>query len=201
MTEYTFSKLTTGDYKEKTSSFHAVAQSASSVDMVKTKLLTIKAEYPDASHICYAYRIKRGQQLDEYSSDAGEPRGSAGQPMLNVLKRENLINVAIFVVRNFGGIKLGIPGLIHAYGTAAENAIKKVELKPWMKTKRLRITYPYKLEGILNSILKKNKAKVIHEAFGEQINIQLDIDIKLANEFINSINELSFGSAQIIIED
>ena len=201
MTEYTFSKLTTGDYKEKTSSFHAVAQSASSVDMVKTKLLTIKAEYPDASHICYAYRIKRGQQLDEYSSDAGEPRGSAGQPLLNVLKRENLISVAIFVVRNFGGIKLGIPGLIHAYGTAAENAIKKVELKPWMKKKRLRVTYPYKLEGILKSILKKNKAKVIHKAFGEKINIQLDIDIKLANEFINSVNELSFGSAQIIMED
>ena len=201
MTEYTFSKLTTGDYKEKTSSFHAVAQSASSVDMVKTKLLTIKAEYPDASHICYAYRIKKGQQLDEYSSDAGEPRGSAGQPLLNVLKRENLINVAIFVVRNFGGIKLGIPGLIHAYGTAAENAIKKVELKPWMQKKRLRITYPYQLEGILKSILKKNKAKVIHKAFGEKINIQLDIDIKLANEFINSVNELSFGSAQIIMED
>ena len=201
MIEYTISKLSIGDYKEKRSSFHAVALPTSSLDKVKSKLLTIKEKYPNASHICYAYRIRMGQRLDEYSSDAGEPRGSAGKPILSVLKRQNLINVAIFVIRYYGGTKLGIPGLIHTYGHVAENAIENARLKPWLKKKRFMVTYQYEFEGILKSILKKYKAEVIHEDFGEKINIRLDINVESADEMIDSIEAVSTGSAQIVGED
>tara|TARA_B100000315_G_C14350970_1_gene483984 strand:- start:203 stop:646 length:444 start_codon:yes stop_codon:yes gene_type:complete len=134
--EYIISKTLTADYKEKDSRFHAVAQTAFGINEVKTKLFNIRKNYSDANHICYAYRIKNGQCLDEYSSDAGEPNGSAGKPILNVLKRNQIVNAVIFVIRYFGGTKLGIPGLIHAYGTAAECTTKKITLKPWMDEKK-----------------------------------------------------------------
>ena len=155
MPEYTFSKSLTGDYKEKGSSFHAVAQPACGIKDIKSKLFKMREEYPDASHICYAYRVKMGKRLDEFSSDAGEPNGSAGISIHNVLKRNQIVNAVIFVIRYFGGTKLGIPGLIHAYGAAAEDAIENATLKPWMEKKRLFITYPYEYEGAMQSILKK----------------------------------------------
>ena len=161
MPEFTLEKINTGEYKEKGSSFHAVSEPASSADHVKSILLTLKEQFPDASHICYAYRIKKGKSLDEFASDAGEPNGSAGIPILNVLKRNQIVNAVIFVIRYFGGTKLGVPGLIHAYGTAAEDAIKDTESRPWLEKKRLLVTYPYKLEGVMKSILQKNQVVVI----------------------------------------
>ena len=201
MPEFILAKPTTGEYKEKGSSFHAVSEPASSTNHVKSILLTLKEQFPDASHICYAYRIKQGKSLDEFASDAGEPNGSAGIPILNVLKRNQIVNAVIFVIRYFGGTKLGVPGLIHAYGTAAEDAIKDTESRPWLEKKRLLVTYPYKLEGVMKSILQKNQAVVIHQDFGENIAIQLEIDVESTDEFIESVKELSSGSAQIIIED
>ena len=124
MQEYTISNSSTAVYKEKGSSFLAIVQPVSIVNDIKSKLINLKEEYPDANHICYAYRIKMGQRLDEFSSDAREPIGSAGQPIINALKRQNLLNAAIFVIRYFSGTKLGIPGLIHAYKTSAEDAIQ-----------------------------------------------------------------------------
>ena len=201
MSEFILAKPTTGEYKEKGSSFHAVSEPASSADHVKSILLTLKEQFPDASHICYAYRIKKGKSLDEFASDADEPNGSAGISILNVLKRNHIVNGVIFVIRYFGGIKLGLPGLIHAYGTAAEDAIKDTKSRLWLEKKRLLVTYPYKLEGVMKSILQKNQVVVIHEDFGENISIQLEVDVESTDEFIESVKELSSGSAQIMIED
>ena len=114
MPEFILAKPTTGEYKEKGSSFHAVSERVSSVKHIKSILLTLKEQFSDASHICYAYRIKQGKSLDEFASDAGEPNGSAGIPILNVLKRNQIVNTVIFFIRYFGGTKLGVPGLIHA---------------------------------------------------------------------------------------
>ena len=201
MPEFILSKQTTGDYKEKGSSFLAIVQPVSIVNDIKSKLRILKIEYSNASHICYAYRIKKGKSLDEFASDAGEPNGSAGIPILNVLKRNQIVNAVIFVIRYFGGTKLGVPGLLYAYGTAAEDAIKDTKSRLWLEKKRLLVTYPYKLEGVMKSILQKNQAVVIHQDFGANISIQLEIDVESTDKFIESVKELSSGSAQIIIED
>jgi putative IMPACT (imprinted ancient) family translation regulator len=142
-----------------------------------------------------------GQRLDEFSSDAGEPIGSAGQPIINVLKRQNLLNAAIFVIRYFGGTKLGIPGLIHAYKTAAEDAIQNAQLTLWLEKKRILISYPYVFEGAMKSIVQKNQVQVVKEDFGEKIDIEIEIDINSADAFIDIIKEKSSGSAQIKMGD
>ena len=154
MQEFTLAKPNTGEYKEKGSSFHAISQPATSIDHIKSLLLIFKEQFSDASHICYAYRIIKGKNLDEFFSDAGEPNGSAGMPILNVLKRKQIINAVIFVIRYFDGTKLGIPGLIHAYETSAEIAIENAKLRPWLIKKSLLVTFPYKLEGTMKSIIQ-----------------------------------------------
>ena len=131
MEEVTLSSKSEGRYNEKGSTFSALAIPVSDVAEVKTNLHQLKKQFPDASHICYGYRVKENDRLDEFATDAGEPKGSSGIPILNVLKRKHLVNVVIFVIRYFGGSKLGIPGLINAYGTAAENAINAGKLKTW----------------------------------------------------------------------
>ena len=96
---------------------------------------------------------------------------------------------------------MGIPRLMHAYGSAAENAIKNADLKPWLERKKILITYPYVIEGGIKSTLKKNKAEVIYENFGEKIEIQIKIEVNSVDEFINKVKDLSSGSAQIIVEE
>ena len=101
MPEFTLASISDGKYHEKGSTFSAIAIPISSVVEIKKELSQLKEEYPDASHICYGYRIKDNNQIDEFSTDAGEPNGSAGQPILNVLKRNQLVDTAIFFIRYF----------------------------------------------------------------------------------------------------
>ena len=117
------------------------------------------------------------------------------------MKRNQIVNGVIFVIRYFGGTKLGVTGLIYAYGASASNAIENAILKKWLEKRRLSVTYSYKLDGIMKSIFLKNQAKVIHKNFGEKIDIKLEIDIESADKFLISIKESSAGSAKIIMED
>ena len=194
MPKYTFSTSSTGDYKEKGSSFHAIVEPSSSVDYIKSKLLKLKEQYPNASHICYGYRIKQKGRLDEFSTDAGEPNGSAGQPILNVLKRNQLVNTAIFVIRYFGGTKLGIPGLIHAYGTAAERAIENGSVQIWVQLERISFNYSYDLQNKVDSVLQKFNVKIINTDFGESIQVNLEVEVEKTEELGQQLRELSNGS-------
>ena len=98
MEEVTLSSKSEGRYNEKGSTFSALAIPVSDVAEVKTNLHQLKKQFPDASHICYGYRVKENDRLDEIATDASEPKGSSGIPILNVLKRKHLVNVVIFVI-------------------------------------------------------------------------------------------------------
>ena len=101
-------------YKQLNSKFYGYLYSVSSIDDIKKHLNQLKEKYPDCSHICYSYRLFNGFNLlkdiniSEFSNDDGEPRGSAGPPILKILKRYDMINTVIFIVRYFGGKKLWI---------------------------------------------------------------------------------------------
>jgi len=105
-------------------------------------------KYADATHNCPAYRVIGKSEIVEFSSDAGEPSGTAGIPMLNVLKRSELLNVAVVVTRYFGGVKLGIRGLIDAYSTSVERAIEKAKLSKRILTKRKAYKQKLKIDFV-----------------------------------------------------
>ena len=103
------------------SRFITVLTNINDIDKVKEKLENIKKTYKDATHYCFAYIINNHEKC----SDDGEPSGTAGMPILNVLKQNNLTNILCVVIRYFGGIKLGAGGLIRAYSTSASEALNK----------------------------------------------------------------------------
>jgi len=198
MEEFTLSSKSEGKYHEKGSIFSALAIPVSAIAEVKANLQQLKEQFPDASHICYGYRIKDRGRLDEFATDAGEPKGSSGLPILNVLKRNQIVDAVIFVVRYFGGSKLGIPGLINAYGTAAEETIENAKVKKWAQLERISFIYNYDLHNKVDSILQKFKVNIIKSDFGESIQVELEIDVEKNEELKKELKEASNGTIRVI---
>ena len=197
MEEVTLSSKSDGKYSEKGSTFFALAFPVSDAAGVKIILQQLKEQYPNASHICYGYRIKVNNQLDEFATDAGEPKGSSGIPIINVLKRKHLVNVVIFVIRYFGGSKLGIPGLIYAYGRAAENAIKPGNLKKWILYQQISICYNYDLQKKVDSLLQQFAINIIKIEFGESIKTDMEVEIEITEALAQDLREISNGAIRM----
>ena len=197
MEEFTLYAKSKGKYSEKGSTFSALAIPVSDVVEIKTKLHQLKEQYSDASHICYGYRVKENDRLDEFATDAGEPKGSSGIPIINVLRRKHLVNVVIFVIRYFGGSKLGIPGLIHAYGRAAKNAIEPGNLKKWILYQQISICYNYDLQKKVDSLLQQFAINIIKIEFGESIKTDMEVDVKKIEALAQDLYEISNGAIRI----
>ena len=116
-----------------------------SVDEFNAILKDMKKRHPKATHICTAYRI---QQLEK-SNDDGEPSGTAGLPMLEVLRKQNIIDVVAFVIRYYGGIQLGAGGLTRAYSGSVAQALETVKLNPIMEMLDTTIEFPITYTDII----------------------------------------------------
>ena len=121
----TILKNETAEIVEKKSKFIANLFHVESVEEAENRIKDIKKKYHDARHNCIAYRVAENGQIIEKSSDDGEPSGTAGGPMLNILQKNNLCNLVIVVTRYFGGILLGTGGLVRAYSEATQQVIEK----------------------------------------------------------------------------
>ena len=144
-------KIYKGQFSDKGSRFYAFLHPINRLDIHKNLIQRYKEENPNACHVCSAYRLYLNGWIDEYAADDGEPNGSAGLPILNILKRNSLVNVGIYVLRIYGGVNLGIPGLINAYGQAATNAINDALFFDWTPMEKIHIQYVYELDKVVNS--------------------------------------------------
>jgi len=156
--------LSKGEYKEKSSKFLSFAHPARSENEIKLLLSTYKKEYFDARHICYAYILGTENEVLK-SSDAGEPNGTAGLPILNQLRSFEVKNVLLVVVRYFGGTKLGASGLVHAYKTAAHEALRQAELVLLPITFELSFSFPYLKMNEVMKWAKDHGATILSQEF------------------------------------
>lgn len=159
----------------KKSKFITLTYNINSIEDVKNKLSEINEEYKGATHVCYAYIVNN----EEKCSDNGEPSGTAGMPILNILKKEKLNNVLCVVIRYFGGIKLGAGGLVRAYSKACKESLNIIELK---KGYLIKITFDYINENKINYLL--NDSIIVEKEFNDKI-IYL---VKIKEEEFNNIN-------------
>lgn len=139
-------------------------------DNIKSILEEIKNTYPKATHYCYGYIYNN----IERSSDDGEPSSTAGLPILNVLKKENLNNILVVVVRYFGGIKLGAGGLIRAYTKSVTEALKQANYTNLIEGYKINIEFNYSEEKQINYLLKDSI--IIDKNYNELINYIVLID-------------------------
>lgn len=146
----------------------------------------IKGKYKNATHYCYAYRKISGE---EYFTDAGEPTGTAGIPILNAIREKELYDVIGVVIRYFGGIKLGVRGLIDAYHYTMEKVIEKANIVEKIVTCNYVIKVSYKDFNILkNDILKHYRCEV-SEKFGENVLMEVRVPIFLKDDFEKFISK------------
>jgi uncharacterized YigZ family protein len=159
-----------GIYKEKGSKFIAFAVPVSNEDEVKNMLDKIKKEHYDARHHCYAYII--GKDEDLYKSyDNGEPRHSAGDPILNQIRSVRLRDILVVVVRYFGGTKLGRSGLIRAYKSAAQLALSKADMIEKVQTRIIIFKFQYEGINDLMHAIKHFNLEIIHQHYDNDCRI------------------------------
>ena len=147
-------------------------QSRTEVDEILQKL---KAEYRDSTHICYAYRLMTGE---EKCSDDGEPQGTAGLPILDVIKKNDIANILLVVVRYFGGVKLGAGGLVRAYSSTASNCIEKSGKTQVVGCKKITFSLPIFQSKFIKIIEKLEKIKKIDVKYGENIQISIYSEVQ-----------------------
>lgn len=147
------------------------------IEDITQELKQVKIEFPNATHYCYAYIC--GSTI--HVSDDGEPNGTAGMPILNVLQKQNLNYILAIVIRYFGGIKLGAGGLVRAYSNATIEALKKAILKTLVSGKLISCTFPYSEEKQMEYLL--SNVQIISKEYQEQITYK----IKISNEEFEKI--------------
>jgi len=150
------------EYKDRGSRFIAYAFPIESVEQFKKRLNGLKEEHPKAVHHCFAYRL--GTDGNQFrASDDGEPSGSAGRPILGQIDSKGLVNIAIVVVRYFGGTLLGVPGLINAYKTVSSLALQTVQQVQRPIEKSFRLTFDYTILNDVMTVLKKYNCSIIKQ--------------------------------------
>lgn len=187
---YTISREGTGKFTEKKSRFLSFAYHVSSADEAKSRLKALANEYHDARHVCWAFVI--GPDKEEVqSSDNGEPSGTAGRPILSRINALNLTDVAVGVVRYFGGIKLGTPGLIAAYREAAELALEDSGKTECVRQSRFAFTFPYVAMNEVMKVVKATGAEIHSQQFDNSCSMTLSIRLDDADSLSNRLSGIS----------
>ncbi len=160
-------------YIEKKSKFIAYLFPVMNKTQIQEHLQTIKSSHFEATHHCYAYILKDEGQLIYKSNDDGEPSSTAGAPILNVLKKNELENCLGIVVRYFGGIKLGAGGLTRAYTNAIANAMGKARIVTYQTAYVYELTFAYEKKKEVESYLEKYPLKIIKKEYDLKIKYDL----------------------------
>lgn len=192
----TIKTVAEGLYKEKGSKFIALAYPVYTEEEIKSILVDIRTKYYDARHHCYAYRLGADKKRFR-ANDDGEPSSTAGKPILGQILSADLTNILIVVVRYFGGIKLGVSGLIQAYKEAAADAIAHVDIVEKTENCLLRIRFDYRVINEVMKVIKEEEPEVVAREFELECRMTLSIRRKACPHLITRLETID----SLIFED
>lgn len=179
-----------GIFKDKGSKFLAFAYPVESEEEAKAIISTLKREYFDARHHCYAWRL--GLLGDRWrANDDGEPSSTAGKPILGQIISNGLSDILIVVVRYFGGTLLGTSGLINAYKSASADAIAAAKVAEKIATVRYRISFDYARMNAVMKCLKDFLLPVELPSFGDECTLETSVPLSAEKQFTESMNKIS----------
>lgn len=156
----------------------------------------ISDENKNATHNVYAYIIKDGVEINK-ASDDGEPQGTAGVPILEVIKKEGLINVCVVVTRYFGGILLGAGGLIRAYSSAAREGIHKAKICNMVIYKKIAVSLDYSLYGKVQNSMQEAGITILDVEYSDVVKLLLKVKYDNVEYITKILNDITNGSANI----
>jgi uncharacterized YigZ family protein len=176
-------------YKEKNSKFFGYAFPVSNEEEIKEHLDRLRKEHFSARHWCYAYQI--GTEKIQYrANDDGEPNNSAGMPIYGQIQSFEVTNVLVVVVRYFGGVKLGVGGLISAYKTAAQMALENSEIVEQTINKFFTISFEYVHLNKVMRIIKEKNLQIVSQKMEMDCEIQISIRKKNVQNLLNTFENL-----------
>lgn len=165
----------TTSLKIKRSEFICTLEPVTTVEGAKDFISAVAGAHRQATHNCWAYRVGERAEMS-HSSDCGEPSGTAGRPMLNVLESNGLTQVAAVVTRYFGGVKLGIRGLIEAYAGAVQAAVDLGPLVRLVRCKSFTVKVPYTFNDTLLHLLTAHRVKILNSDYTDVATHTLEVE-------------------------
>ncbi|NLW46216.1 MAG: YigZ family protein [Firmicutes bacterium] len=163
----------------------------------KAFVAQIREEHSQASHNCYAYRIGPIDNPIEYFNDHGEPSGTAGKPILGAIQRLNMTNVVVVVTRYFGGKKLGVRGLIEAYGQTATLVLNEAGSVVRVPKFKAILVYNYSEHSLVLHRLQQVEAEIVNTEYTDLVTLEIAVPVVNEQEFLSVINELPFLKVDI----
>jgi uncharacterized YigZ family protein len=168
-------------------------------EAVKDFLAQIRQQMPDASHHPYAFRIGYANSITEGTSDDGEPSGTAGPPILAVLRGVATGDIMVVVTRYFGGTKLGTGGLVRAYTEAAQVGLGSLKTERKIARSTLGIELPYPVYEKVLRLIQKYEGELEEETFGVNVTLILNIPQENLTEFQHNLTEITAGQITIVL--
>lgn len=178
-----------GIFRDKGSKFIAYAYPFKDEASLKDRIADVKALHPKARHHCWAYRLSPDRSLFRINDD-GEPSGTAGRPILNVLLSRDITNVIVIVVRYFGGTLLGVPGLINAYKVATQEALDTAELVEKTVNDIYRIEFDYLQMNDVMRLIKDESLNILKQEFDNSCSIDVEIRKMQVNQVVEKLHKL-----------
>jgi len=185
----------THEWEVKRSRFYSLARRTSDEDAARDFIHEIRAEFPDARHHCSAYMLHvEGSNPIERSSDDGEPSGTAGKPMLDMLRGSELLDTTVVVVRWFGGVKLGAGGLVHAYSQSVGDLLPKIDRVTRAIRELYLIEVPHADAGRLEADLRNRGIAVTDTDYGAAVTYTLAVEPGGRAELESTLASLTAGA-------
>ena len=179
---------TTGIYKEKGSKFIAYSYPVYSEEEVKEKLEEVRKLEHSARHYCYAY-ILNPDKSAQRANDDGEPSSTAGKPILGQILSNDLTNILVVVVRYFGGVKLGVPGLIRSYKTAAAEAILEATIITKTIKEQYEVSFKYPQMNDVMRLIKEYDLEVVNTDFQIDCKLIFAVPKSKANDVVDTFKK------------
>ncbi len=184
----TIEKTGTAEQTIQKSRFYAFAGHCQTEREVGLFLRQMAALHQNAHHLAYAFRIKTADGIIPRFSDAGEPSGTAGKPVLQMLEGRDLINVAVGVIRYYGGINLGTGGLVRAYSGTAKMALDAAQIMPFIEMQELSLTVHYNRVDELTRMVSQLKGKVLDKHFDQAVHVRISLPVAEVSAFVGRFN-------------
>lgn len=188
--------------EEKNSDFLTFLHPVTSREEAMETVDYYRQQYPDATHVCWAYVIGNTRQpLTQAFSDDGEPSGTAGKPMLHVLTEREVGNSLAIVVRYFGGVKLGAGGLVRAYSGAVSDAVNQAQLTQVVPKIELQISVDFAREAKVRHLVAQYNGQILNVDYAAEVSLDIKLDQTKHQSFITQITNETAGSARVILKD
>ncbi len=196
----TIENETSFESREKASRFFALAIPVRNADEADAAIERIKKKYHDATHHCYAFRIITDDVLEK-SSDAGEPNGTAGKPILQMIQKYQLFNILVVVVRWFGGVKLGTGGLVRAYSSSVDEVLRNCRKIERVMMTTVAVSFPHEATNAVMHTVSKFQGKIKFTEYDTGVKLTILLPKSVVHDFDVKIVEATRGKAVCQMSD